>query len=101
MGEAMLTFLDDLADKDLGEACDDLGDGLRDLLAEGLLDDLESLSTGVDSLTVGYTLRTACFGRACRRYASKRSYCSGLRLSMSTLADTQSVPAPERARART
>ena len=72
------TFLDDLADEDFGEAGNDLRDWLRDLLSSRLLDDLRQRNgyqaqTGCGNL--GRTFRTACLGRACLRYASKRSYC--------------------------
>jgi hypothetical protein len=35
------TFLDNFSNEHFGETCHDLGDGLGDLLAERLLDDLE------------------------------------------------------------
>ena len=88
MKERLHTFLDNLPYENFAESSHDLCHGHRGLLTECLLDDLgRELRMMRMQIRSRLTFRTACLGSACRRYASNRSYCSGLRLSIKTLRD--------------
>jgi hypothetical protein len=85
----MDTSFYDLADENFRKACYNLGHRLGNLLAQCLLyhlvERMLKRSGGLPVESDTRTFLTACFGNACLLYASKRSYCSGLKLSINTL----------------
>ena len=79
------TFLYHFSYENFRKTSDDLRDWLRNLMTQRLLDNLKGINIHGANSNCNYTFRTACLGSACLLYASNRSYCAGLRLSIKTL----------------